>query len=257
MDRTRDLGDGREATIVTWSRRGLALVALVGEVVATIGLARADESIDRPMLLLVAVASMFGLALAILVPARWMTLTRGPTDRLMTGRVRRDLGWMLLVGVLTSVAGAALYPQTFRPGESHDPSWFAVVLAVGLLVGPTSSVVAYIVLGLLVVKPFENLVTRGPAALRGDPGARRTIVVSLVLLAVVPLSVFLALGGAPIGPGGRAGLGSLLATLLGISGGDAVWLWSARLVALLLAVLLWIAVRQERQQSRPEGQDLG
>ena len=229
------------------------LVALVSEFVAMTGLARADESIERPMFMLVAVASMLGLALAILVPARWLTLTRGPADRLMTARVKRDLGWVVLVGVLTALAGAALYPQTFRPQESHDPSWFAVAAAVGLLIGPAASLIAYIVLGLLVVKPFENVVTRTPAALRGDRPARRTVLVSLVLLAVVPLAVLLTLSGAPIGPGGRAGVGSLLAALLGISGGEAAWLWPARGVALLLVVLLWLAGRQDREPQQQDG----
>ncbi|MEP4650119.1 MAG: hypothetical protein ABJ314_08045 [Ilumatobacter sp.] len=98
-----------------------------------------------------------GFLMGLLIPLADFTADAGsPEDRRMSHRMRVDLGLMSASLAVQCAYGAAIYPLSYGGGEDADPSWFALVAALTLLLGFIAAGVAYL-MGLMIVAPIRVL----------------------------------------------------------------------------------------------------
>lgn len=236
-----------EPLSLTWLRRAVVAASVVVGALCLAVWARDTEALDGMMIAYGLTQAVTGVLVATMVPLRLVTLQRGAKDRAMTRRLTGDVGLLCAAALGQVVIGLALYPLTFVPGESPDPLWFLAVPAIVLL-GVVASGCGYLVLGLLGLVPAAALVSRLPAAARGNREARGTVVAGGLLVLIVPLALSLMLSGAAAPRvGGRAGIGSAVLALLGIGVEQHAWIWVARGIVVACGLLVWAANRQDRQ----------
>ena len=218
----------------SWTRWLRWTLWLIGVVTACGGLALMASDIDeigRPIAIVAAADVLLGMAFLV---------SRDSLDPRHTGRALSSaVAPIVSALVVEVVVGFLLFPVTLEEGSDPDRSWFGVVPLVVVLIGGGATMLA-ILLYVMVVAPAIILAVVAPQALRGDPQARASALLSLILIDIVAMCSALAF--VVDDGGGRAGVLTLLATVLGLrdplAGSSDLQLWVARTLVLLFGALI-------------------
>lgn len=230
-------------------RIAVLMTATVAGCVILTQIARSDE-IDAFSVYAVTMGAC-GFLMGLLIPLDDFTVEAGsPADRRMSHRMWVDLGLISTSLVVQCVYGSAIYSLSYGGGEEADPSWFALVAALTLLLGLLAAGIPYL-MGFMIVAPIRVLARSLFAFARGRDSDGPQAWLAVLLLGVVTMAVTVVL--ARTDTQRRRGLWGLVRPLVGVGvDNSGVLIWIARASLVLVAYATWQIRRDQRGSERDD-----